>query len=810
MLRRIAVMVMAMGGVAIAGIGPSHMTTEGVERVYSASSPADNGSDALILNLFRINGNFQTTYPNYDTTTAGTLAEFNDFRAYGSAFFGLGYAVPLTQGLSLEGAFTASYLGDYWDRMDSRGNNVRRDPYNRSSMGLGDMNFVMKLGYRFPNRMAAIGIAPEFTFPAGAVLDTTSPDTSSSFGIKTKGGLWRTFTQDNMGFGGRFLTSFYPVDGNVQIHLNLGYNTRDNKDATDDVFQGGAALVGVLGGVFMPFVEVYTEQFIKDTVHGEGPVWLTGGFRLDFGKSGLVMDIAGEKMFGARDAGNQDNQAMYPDFWAANWNPDFGVWFGLNYTWQGVFIKPEVKPATGTIAVAVMDEETRKPIPDATVAVPGANISPKAVDPSTGFVKIDSVLAGQYTLQVSAPNYEAYAQAVIVQEGEISQQNVFLKKIKEQVTTGTIVGRVVDAETGQPIDNAVISFPQNAQIGSFNVEAAGTFKSEQIAAGTYTVQASAPGYQPGSQMITLKAGETQTVEIKLHKETPNVAVVTGRVYNADDNTNISGAYITLKGGSTVSPVTSDENGIYRIENVPAGTYTIKATAAGYKDVSEVIQLQKGQVLIKDFPLAPSVTKGMLVVQVVDKKNGNPLPATLTFVGTSLPTAQTDPTTGVWQGEVPTGTYTVNAVVGGGLKGYVPQVKTVVVNKGQAAQLRFEMVKKGLTITFRNIYFKVGSAKLLPSANPALNEILTFLNENPTAKIEIQGHTSTEGSESYNQRLSENRANSVRSWLIRNGISADRLVAVGYGESSPEIFPEKSEEDRKMNRRVVIKVIGEVQ
>ena len=802
-------------GVLLAGSGPSYMTTEGVERVYSASSPADAGSDALILNLFRINGNFQPTYSVYDSTAQHTWQEFNDFRAYGSAFFGIGYAAPLAPGLSLEGSFTGSYLGDYWDRMDSRGSFDRKDAYNRSSMGLGDMYFVMKLGYLFPNKMVAIGGCYEHAFASGQQLDYTHPDTSSSFGIKTDGGIWRTFTQDKMGFGGRFLTSFFPAQGNVQIHLNLGYNTK-GEGKNDDVFQGGAALLGVLGGIFMPFVEVYTEQFTNDTSHGGSPVWLTAGFRVDFGKSGLMFDLAGEKMFGDREDGNLDNQDAqgnwaYPDFWAPNWNPDFGAWMGLSYTWRGVFIKAEKGPPMGTIAVTVMDEETRKPIPDAVVAVPGAGISPKAVDPATGFTKVDSVVAGQYSLQVSAPNYDSYAQAIVVQEGEITQQNVFLKKIKPLVTEGVIVGRVVDAATGLPIGNAVISFPQTAEIGTFNVEAqAGSFKAEKVVAGTHTIQASAPGYQPGSQMVTLKAGETQTVEFKLNKETPNVAVVTGRVYNVKDNTNIVGAYVSLtSANSKMVPVQSDSNGVYRIDNVPAGDYTIKCSAGGYKDASEVVKLEKGQVLIKDFPLTPSVVKGMLVVEVVDKKDGNALPATLTFVGTSLPSANTDAATGVWQGEVPTGTYTVNAVVTGGLTGYVPQVKTAVVNEGQAAQLRFEMVRKGITVTFRNVYFKVNSAELQSSAEPALNEILTFLNENPTAKVEIQGHTSTEGTTEHNQKLSEARANSVRSWLIRNGISSDRLSAVGYGESSPEIFPENSENDRVMNRRVVIKVLGEV-
>ena len=81
----------------------------------------------------------------------------------------------------------------------------------------------------------------------------------------------------------------------------------------------------------------------------------------------------------------------------------------------------------------------------------------------------------------------------------------------------------------------------------------------------------------------------------------------------------------------------------------------------------------------------------------------------------------------------------------------------------------------------------------------------ILEKNPTMKVEIQGHTDNVGSEAFNQRLSENRANAVKEYLISKGISADRLKAVGYGQSNP-IAPNDTEEGRAMNRRVGMKVL----
>ena len=77
----------------------------------------------------------------------------------------------------------------------------------------------------------------------------------------------------------------------------------------------------------------------------------------------------------------------------------------------------------------------------------------------------------------------------------------------------------------------------------------------------------------------------------------------------------------------------------------------------------------------------------------------------------------------------------------------------------------------------------------------------FLKENPTVKVEIQGHTDNIGRDEDNLRLSENRAKSVYEYVIAQGISANRLRYKGYGESNP-IASNNTEEGRAKNRRTV--------
>ena len=85
------------------------------------------------------------------------------------------------------------------------------------------------------------------------------------------------------------------------------------------------------------------------------------------------------------------------------------------------------------------------------------------------------------------------------------------------------------------------------------------------------------------------------------------------------------------------------------------------------------------------------------------------------------------------------------------------------------------------------------------------DIIKILNEYPNAKFTVEGHTDSVGSASLNQKLSESRANSVRDFLVKEGIAADRLTAIGYGEDKP-IATNNTRAGRTQNRRVEINLV----
>jgi outer membrane protein OmpA-like peptidoglycan-associated protein/tetratricopeptide (TPR) repeat protein len=117
------------------------------------------------------------------------------------------------------------------------------------------------------------------------------------------------------------------------------------------------------------------------------------------------------------------------------------------------------------------------------------------------------------------------------------------------------------------------------------------------------------------------------------------------------------------------------------------------------------------------------------------------------------------------------------------------------------------VEVGSKIVLKNIFFDFGKATLRSDSESELDRLAKLLTDVPTLKIEISGHTDNVGSQSFNQKLSENRAKSVVEYLVnKKGIAADRLTYVGYGFQQP-IATNDTEEGRQQNRRTEFKIIS---
>lgn len=109
------------------------------------------------------------------------------------------------------------------------------------------------------------------------------------------------------------------------------------------------------------------------------------------------------------------------------------------------------------------------------------------------------------------------------------------------------------------------------------------------------------------------------------------------------------------------------------------------------------------------------------------------------------------------------------------------------------------------IALDGVRFEVDSATLRPESEAALRAVVDMLRGYADLRAEVAGHTDDRGSAAHNRRLSRQRAEAVREWLVAAGIDASALTARGYGEERP-LASNATDEGRAINRRVVLRIL----
>ena len=198
--------------------------------------------------------------------------------------------------------------------------------------------------------------------------------------------------------------------------------------------------------------------------------------------------------------------------------------------------------------------------------------------------------------------------------------------------------------------------------------------------------------------------------------------------------------------------------------------------------------------------------------VFNKKDKKGIPATVELTDNAtretISKIQTDES-GFYLITLPVGkdyTFSVNR------KGFLFYTDLYELSKGKPdstykKDIGLQPIEINASLTFKNIQFETNSFELKPISFIELDKAIQLLNDNPTIKIEIGGHTDNIGKPADNLALSNNRAKSVLNYLVSKGISPQRLVAKGYSETKP-IADNSTDEGRAKNRRTELKVISE--
>lgn len=129
--------------------------------------------------------------------------------------------------------------------------------------------------------------------------------------------------------------------------------------------------------------------------------------------------------------------------------------------------------------------------------------------------------------------------------------------------------------------------------------------------------------------------------------------------------------------------------------------------------------------------------------------------------------------------------------------------------GSGCEIKFPKPDTTMAATpgnYGNIQFEFDSSVLRTSAYPTLDKVSADLRSNATATIELDGYASSEGSAAHNMRLSKDRANSVKTYLVNSGVDAKRIKTVANGETNP-VADNSTEQGRVLNRRVEVKPAG---
>jgi len=274
--------------------------------------------------------------------------------------------------------------------------------------------------------------------------------------------------------------------------------------------------------------------------------------------------------------------------------------------------------------------------------------------------------------------------------------------------------------------------------------------------------------------------------------------IAGKVLDDESGANLVANLGLYQDGALFKSMDSDVDGQFNFMTLDPGTYDLKASAPDYEPYQVALLVKAGEVTPITIAMKSIPKVGNLIVNIVDIETKEPVAANVT-IGEMAP----EMVTGRIEKTLGPGAYKIGIVAED--KAYLPYERTVEIVAAKTLEIEAALVKKEFKIVLPEVYFEFAKSDIKPESYPVLDgaakTIKVVFEGNPDAKIEVQGHTDSKGSDSYNLKLSNDRAGSVKQYLVLNhNINADRLVARGYGESKP-VASNDNAEGRAKNRRV---------
>jgi outer membrane protein OmpA-like peptidoglycan-associated protein len=295
-------------------------------------------------------------------------------------------------------------------------------------------------------------------------------------------------------------------------------------------------------------------------------------------------------------------------------------------------------------------------------------------------------------------------------------------------------------------------------------------------------------------------------DVKEVESAPKTGLVNGMVINQSDGRPIEGAVISF---DRSPPVATEATGRFVSHEIEPGPVKITLNKEGFETSSASTSIDAGATKQIKVTLVPSVREGTVRGKIMDQ-NGQAVPNAVVAA------------TGANQGEAPAsgGNYELKLKEGeymvlADATGFYKKMHKVHVQNGKIETVDFTVRKRaqppiaelsrGMIRLKQRIPFVGREAKLAPNAPAVLDAVIDVLASHPEAKkLQIEGHTDNAGDDAANQKLSDERANAVMTYLVNQGVPQDRIEAVGYGSSRP-IAPNLTQRGRDQNMRIELHV-----
>jgi len=281
-------------------------------------------------------------------------------------------------------------------------------------------------------------------------------------------------------------------------------------------------------------------------------------------------------------------------------------------------------------------------------------------------------------------------------------------------------------------------------------------------------------------------------------EKPKLGEIAGTAADSETKDPVETDVAIYKEGTFLTSTESDIDGSFEFTELEPGSYELSVKAEDYKPYSVDLLVKAGETTPVNVTLVPVSKEGMLVLTVLDMESKEPVAAEVN-IGTLAPeivTEKLEKTLGV-------GSHTIKVVAED--KDYLPYERNITIEAGETLEIEIALGKKEYKLVLPKVYFETDKLEIKPEFYPvlegAVKTINTILSRGSSITIEVQGHTDNVNTDAYNLKLSKERANAVKNYLVtKHGIESERLITKGYGESKP-VASNDTEEGRAKNRRV---------